>query len=65
MWTREQINSALDEAKWNVMQSDKIVQWAASIMVNRLKSGGVCHWQLKDLKKELAKYNVNNHVWKE
>lgn len=59
-----QMAQALEEARITLARADRVAGQLANMLRGRLRSGNIPSYVLKDLKKELANYNMHTGEWK-
>jgi len=55
---------AVQQAKYTIESSDRCVGDMARLIAGRLRKGEIPAYVLKQLKKELADYNIHTNSWK-
>ena len=62
--TYDEITRSLDEARWLMMNSDRVAAKAIEIASGRLRQLSISNDILRSLKRELAGYNIHTGRWK-
>lgn len=62
--TYDEINKALDEARWLMQRADTVAEKVLPFAVGRLRRLDVNHDTLRSLKRELADWNSHTGKWK-
>lgn len=60
----DEMREAINDARATINRADMVVSGMASMCAGRLRSAGVSHHYLCELKKELANYNMHTGSWK-
>lgn len=63
--TITEMEQALEEARITLARADRVAGQMARMLRGRLRSADIPAYILKDLKKELAKFNMHTGAWKE
>lgn len=63
--TITQMEQSLEDARITMARSDAVAGQLASMLRGMLRSANIPSYVLKDLKKELANFNMHTGTWKE
>lgn len=62
--TYDEINRAMNEAKWLMEKADIVAERALPLVAGRLHMLDIGHDVLRQLKRELSRYNTHTGKWK-
>lgn len=63
--TFSEMEEAIKDAKSTINIADNFIASMAGFIVGKLQSGRVSDYNLKQLKKELARYNIHTGSWRQ
>lgn len=63
--TLADMENAVEDARRTIAQADKAAWRMANMLRGRLRCSNLPAYVLRDLKKELANFNMHTGVWKE
>jgi predicted metal-dependent hydrolase len=58
-------HEAIEDARRTMRHADSVVSQLAGLCAGRLRAAGVSGYVLKQLKRELADYNIHTSSWKD